>query len=493
MLSITGSKLYFILAGYSVQLLLPVLLGSPEAFGLYASAMSLVSIINNVLIVATIQTVSHQVSATEATGTPPLRQALFIQSCLGGLLAGCLFGSAPLLASHVLLDPLLTPLLRTASIVVLCYAIYAALIGYLNGQQAFQRQATLDLTYTTLRTAGILGAAALGYGVHGSITGFALAAVLVLFLAFVMIGRGAPHMQVPYQRWLGFMAPVFFYHLCLNLSLQLDLTLLKRSVADLAQASDYTPAAAAELASRYAGFYRGAQTFSFVPYQLILSVAFVVFPMISHATSMGDSATARSYIRNTLRFSMLVLCAIAAPVSGASGGVLRIAYPEAYLAAADALSILAPGMACFALFVVSATILTGAGLPLVAAGIALLSVLCVVTCNLTFVYANGLNDQVMWAAASGTCVGTCVALGLAGAVVYRRFGAFLNPLSSARILVAASVGFFVARNTPHATLVGALLALVAGGLAYLVALALVRELGQEDLQAVRAIIAKRSR
>ena len=60
--SITAAKVYFILTGYTVQLALPRLLGSPETFGLYSAAMSVVSILNNVLIVATIQTVSKHVS-----------------------------------------------------------------------------------------------------------------------------------------------------------------------------------------------------------------------------------------------------------------------------------------------------------------------------------------------------------------------------------------------------------------------------------------------
>src|SRR3954471_21477672 len=49
-LSIAGAKLYFIVTGYAVQLLLPRFLGTPEAFGLFSTAMNVVSILNNVLI-----------------------------------------------------------------------------------------------------------------------------------------------------------------------------------------------------------------------------------------------------------------------------------------------------------------------------------------------------------------------------------------------------------------------------------------------------------
>ena len=63
---ITGAKLYFIATGFLVQLGLPRLLGSPEVFGQYSLAMSIVSVINNVLIAATVQSVSKRVSEDPA-------------------------------------------------------------------------------------------------------------------------------------------------------------------------------------------------------------------------------------------------------------------------------------------------------------------------------------------------------------------------------------------------------------------------------------------
>ena len=96
MLSMTGAKVYFILLGYSVQLMLPRLLGSPELFGLYSSAMSIVSILTNLLVVATIQTVSKQVSESADREAPALRQGLEVQLVVGVVLAaGLLLAAQP--------------------------------------------------------------------------------------------------------------------------------------------------------------------------------------------------------------------------------------------------------------------------------------------------------------------------------------------------------------------------------------------------------------
>ncbi|MFI5308626.1 MAG: lipopolysaccharide biosynthesis protein, partial [Polyangiales bacterium] len=398
LLSITSANVYFILSGYAVQLFLPRLLGSPEAFGRYASAMNVVSILNNVLIAATVQTVSKQVSADLERAETTLRQGLLLQAGLGTVLSAALFVLSPSLAARALLDPGLAPLISAASIVVFCYAPYAALVGALNGRQRFAAQAGLNVIYTTLRTLAILGAAALGFGALGAILGFASAAAGVLLLALVVVGVGKRGGVVAWKSWLLLMGPLWLYQLCLNLTLQVDLSVLKGSVAALGREAGMLPELAADAASRLSGFYRAAQTFAFVPYQLILSVTFVVFPMVSQAVSEGDHAASQRYIRAAMRFSLLVLLAIAAPISGAASGVMRVAYPEVYLGGAEALAVLPFGMVCFALFVIGGTVVSGAGRPGLSAAVALVTVVLVVGCDLAFIRMAGVGPHTLLAA-----------------------------------------------------------------------------------------------
>src|SRR4051812_28625715 len=62
---ITLAKLYFIVSGFAVQVGLPRFLGSPEAFGQYSLAMSIANVVDNVLIAATVQSLSKRVSENE--------------------------------------------------------------------------------------------------------------------------------------------------------------------------------------------------------------------------------------------------------------------------------------------------------------------------------------------------------------------------------------------------------------------------------------------
>lgn len=488
LLLITTAKVVFIVTAYAVRLALPRVFHSEQTYGLFSVAFSATSILNNVLIASTIQTVSKMVSEDEDRAPETLRHGLMLQAAIGTVLATALVLGAPLWAEKVLLDPGLTPLIRISGGVIFSYALYATLVGYLNGRRRFSHQAGLDMTFSVLRTTGLIGGAALGIGALGAMGGFASASGAILLVALVTVGLGKGGSGFSAKRWIALMAPIWFYQACINGILQIDLQVLKRTVAELAMAQGTAAAAATELANVFAAHYNAAQTFAFVPYQLILSVTFIVFPFVSRATTLGDAAATRRYIQNAMRFSLLVLLAIGAPIGGAADGVMRIAYPEPYLAGASALGVLVFGQVAFALFVIGATILTGAGRPRTAAVIALGSLIVVlVSTRLAIGWAGIEGHRALIATAIGTSIGTGVALLSVGITVWRSFGAFVPLASAIRGLLAGGVAFAVARFVPHGSALGALLALASGFAAYLVALLVLREIGGTELAALKAI------
>jgi len=490
LLYIAGAKIWFIVSAYAIYFVLPRLLGTPEAFGLYSTAMSTVSILNNVLIAATVQTVSKLVSEDHDRAAVTLRQGLKIQLVIGTTVAGLLLLLAPYIAEGFLKDPAVTPLLRICAAVVFSYASYAALVGSLNGRHLFSRQAGLDATFSALRTTGILGGAALGLGVIGAIGGFASAAVLILGAALVVVGVGKSGEQLPLQRWTSFMRPIWVYQAFLNGILLIDVLVLKGTLTDMAAETGVSTEEAIRIANENVGYYSAAQKFAFVPYQLMVSLTFIIFPMISKATSEGDSARARETIRGALRFALVVLVSIAAPMAGAADGVMLIAYPAEYLAGAGALSVLVLGAAAFALFVVSATALSGAGRPGTAAAIAAIGLTAVVIGNRVLVKLAGLGEDTLAAAATGTSCGMALALLCAGYLVYRRFGTFLAPLTVLRVAMAGAVAWLAASNIPHDSRIMAIVALAGGFFTFILILVLLREATGKDLQMVTNILGR---
>ena len=489
---VASAKVLFIVTGYGIAVALPRLFGSEQVFGLFAVAFGAASMLNNVLIASTVQTVSKIVSEDEQRAPEALRQGLALQAAIGALLGGGLVLSAPLLAEHVLLDPAITPLIRIAGGVVFAYAMYATLVGFLNGQRRFGHQARLDMSFSLLRTVGLLGGASLGLGALGAMGGFGIAAGTILLVALVVVGVGRRGERIPWRRWISYMAPIWLYQAALNGILQIDLQMLKRTATELALEQGMASAAASQAADVLAGYYKAAQTFSFVPYQLILSVTFIVFPFISKATSLGDQEATKRYIRNALRFSLLVLLSLATPIAGAASGVLRIAYPEAYVAGADALGVLVLGQVAFALFVISATILTSSGRPSVAAITAIVALIIVLIATRFAIRWAGIEGNgALVATAIGTSIGTTFAFLAVGFEVWRGFGAFIPPLSALRALLAGGLAFAVARFIPHETAITAFGALVAGFAAYLVGLLVMREIGGAELVALKRIVGRR--
>ena len=112
LLWVASGKVFFIVTALGVQFALPRLFGSQEAYGLFAVAFGAASMLNNVLIASTLQTVSKLVSEDEQRAPRVLRQGLGLQAAIGALLGGGLTLAAPTLATHVLLDPELETLIR---------------------------------------------------------------------------------------------------------------------------------------------------------------------------------------------------------------------------------------------------------------------------------------------------------------------------------------------------------------------------------------------
>jgi stage V sporulation protein B len=487
---ITLAKLYFIVTGFAVQVGMPRLLGSPEVFGQWSLAMSIANVVDNVLIAATVQSLSKRVSENEALGPARLRQGLKLQLVIGMVVAGSLALVAPLLAK-LAYDPALTLMLRIAACVPLCYALYAALVGSLNGQRKFRAQATLDVTFSSIRTVAILLAAALGYGAVCALYGFAAAAFAILAVALIMVGTGAPGERLPIRTWLSFLLPIALFQLMLNGMLLLDVWVLKNTAAGLLLEAGRSLESATAEASALVGYYRAAQNFALVPYQVILSVTFVVFPLVSRATASGDVDAAKEHIRAALRFSVIVLFALASPLSGGAEALIRFAYGAKFLPGAPTLSILVFGQLSLALFVIVATILSGAGRPGLSALIGLLALCVMLGSNRLFVRMAGVGDTTLSAAALATSLGPLLALVLSTVALLKLFGVGLPLLTLLRCAVAAAAGFGVARLVPQQHALLAPVALAAGGIAYLLALLASGELKRDDLTRVLGAVRRK--
>ncbi len=488
LLFITGAKLWFMVAGYVVQFALPRALGSPASYGIWVIVLSVLSPVNNVMVTATIQGVSKFTSEVESRRPAVLRAALKLQALLGGGVALALFLLAPVIANFEH-DPSLTPYLQLAPGVALAYSIYAVFVGAANGRKEFQKQAGLDVTFSTLRCIFIVGAAALTHSALASVGGFVGAAVVIAFVSFFVVGMGGRVTESFDLKLLGrFFSGVAFYLLIVNLLMFTDGLLLKRIVSEWATQRQLIDPAV--YANEQAGFYGAVQNIARIPYQLILAVTFIIFPLVAKSTFDADIERTRGYVRTTMRYSLVVAALIAAALAARPDATLKLFYKPEYVAGARALAPLLIGYVFFSLFNIAGTIINGSGrtLPTTIIGVVTLAITVAAEwIGIRFALDTGADPLFFAACATAAAMG--FGLVLSGLYLMRVFGAFMPLLTVVRVAVAyavaAAVGWAWTRSGFMPGKVGTLVSASVCGLAFLVTCVVTGELSPSALKQLR--------
>jgi stage V sporulation protein B len=481
------AKLYFMVAGYAIYFSLPRLLGSEVLWGNYLLVVGLVSIIDNVIVTGTIQGVSKFTAQDDTLADGVKRAALKVQVVLGGGLAALYVGSAPLIASWER-DPGLTSLYRLSAGIMLCYAFYAVFVGSLNGLRRFGRQASLDVSFATLRAALILGAAAAGWGVAGAIGGFVSAAFIILVVSVVVVRLPRGEARFPAREIWMFMLQLFVYTFALNMIMRVDLFLLKRLVGELSGLTDVV--ARAELASAFSGYYGTAQSLAFIPYQAILAVAFVIFPLVSRSTFEDDLATTQAYVRQTLRLSLIFVVGVAVVFMANPEAVIAVPYPAKYRIGGPALRVLSAGMVCFSMFTIINTILNGAGRThlTIISGVTTFG-LAAVSNWLLIPHAGTPEDALVWAAYASSA-SMAVGMILSAALLYREFRAGFPALSLIRAALALAAMLGLGTVIPEVSKLVTLGECILIFVAFFVVLVVTREFKAEDVAKFKRVFSR---
>jgi stage V sporulation protein B len=495
-IAVAGAKIYFILAGLIQQFALPRVLGL-DGYGALSSALSIAGITYNPIVTTSIQGVSRTVAGAEP-GTAPmvLRRALVLH--LGVALAGTLafWTAAPLIGAR-LNAPHIVPSLRILSLLLLLYGTYAPLVGALNGQRRFVWQAGFDVLSATLRTAALVaGAYAFTRsgshlaGVEGASWGFALSALVVLIAAAIAVGVGKPGAAAGVsRRYLIFIAPLLLGQVLLNLLLQADLTLLRIFAADAALKAGMPVTAADALV----GAYRATQLFSFLPYQLLIAVTFVLFPMLASAKRDRDHEGVARYVENGLRIAFVVAGAMVSVTSGLAGPLLRLVFGvEAETRGAAALQVLSIGFGAFAIFGLLSAILNGLGRERVSMGVTFVAFALVVGVSYVIVRGAPFSDDLLLKTALSTSAGIVLATSWAAYLVWKTAGALVPLRTLVRTALSVAVAVAVGRALPLGAPLLVIPAAALVGVVYLAGMILSRELGKADLATVSRVIKKRA-
>lgn len=314
-----AAKVFFLGAGLVQQVLLPNALGL-EGYGMLSRVLAPLNVVNNVAVGASMQSASKATAA----GSPSLGVVVRVQLGLALAVVAALVSAAPLVASfqHA---PAILPPLRLGALLCGLYVVYAALVGVLNGRQAFASQAGLDVTAATLRTAGLvggglLGARVLGSGPLGAVAGTVFAGATMVAIASALVRpRGVfAGTNEGARTLLGGVALLAGAQLVTNLLLQVDVVLLGRVFA--------LRALPGPEADRAIGVYRACQLFSLLPYQLVASVSLTLFPLVAKVNGEGRTRELERLVRRGLRLGILLATLLVGVVVASPGPLLRLTF-----------------------------------------------------------------------------------------------------------------------------------------------------------------------
>ncbi|HEV7554223.1 MAG TPA: oligosaccharide flippase family protein [Kofleriaceae bacterium] len=511
-LYIAFAKFYFMIAGLIVQFRLPAIL-SHVAWGSYSFINAVVSPVNNVLVTGTIQTVSR-FSAQQPDKARAVQQAgLRMHVRLGLPIAIAFVAAAPIVAWASFDSSKMAPLML-AGLIVGGNAFYATFIGTANGSREFHKQAGLDISFATVRTAGLIGMAMAGLGVLGVIAGWVAAVGIILVAATTWIGLPrniAPADRLPVAPMVSYFIKVAIYLALFNALMFVDTWLIKRltteyfasHAAELSGALDRVVPWAGHasgyhvdtsaMADVQVGYYAAVQNLARLSYQAIIAATFVVFPLVSRSTFADDKDTTRRYIEVTTRYSLIFAMAIAVVMAANPEDVLGLVYaPDYAQLGGPALMLLALGNVAFSVFAIAGTILNGAGLTRPAIITAALTLVLAAVANYIAIPLAVDSGNVLQVAAGVTGGSMLVGAIATGIVLHRRLGAFLPITSIVRVGIATVVGIVVGRLLPFHGKLMTLVEAVIVGLTFLVVLVATRELGKRDLQAIKAVRNKRA-
>lgn len=462
-IAIAAAKGWFLVVGLGQNILVPLAIGQ-AGFGAYKRAIAFISVVNNVLVVASIQAVSRTIAGTSARRSTMARTTL-VHGAIGLALALLFTLSVPLMVAHQH-APQLAPLLHVLAAILFFYGIYSSLVGALNGVHAFGAQAGLDALYSTMRTAGCVGvgwlfAHRLGLdGALGAAVGFLGAAALIVPIAFVAtravhdVGEGAAFDRRAHLTFLvGLLAMQGFQ----SLLLQIDLMVLGRAATLRALSEGATEIAAQAAANRVAGLYAQAQAFGLVPYQLLVSAGYVLFPAVAAARARGDDAAVRGEIARGGAATVVVAGALVAAMGGAPLAILRFAFgrgtPDGLPLelAAPILRTLALAHGASAIAALGTTLVAASGRGRLAATLA--GVVCFAATVGAIVGglapARTLPASVLGSSvALGLAVGIALGAAVVASVIARIVGPYVRLASLLRTLLALSAALAVGSILP---------------------------------------------
>jgi len=414
-----------LISAFLTQIFLGIILG-PAVYGIYGVVISVVSVSTVILMGGIPLSVSKFISANPELAYTVKRKGLSLQLLVSSAIVLIYIISAPLLAI-ILKDISLTILIQIASLSLLPRALSAVYATYFNGSHLFARQATSWSIYgiSRLILSVILG---FFFSVKGAIFGFVIAPVLSSTYGFFASKvKKKVLKEFPIKKMIKFSSFGILFFLGISFFQTLDLFLVKSLLRD----------------NVLAGYYNAASTLSKLPFNILGTIALILYPATAKFIKSGDMKKMKNLINESMRVILIMLLPIILLLSSKATEIVTLLYTAKYAPAGPAFTFLILGLGIFTIFYVYGSMILVTDKPHISILIVFLSVILDFILIKIFITKYGIVG-----AAIGTLLASIFATSLTSIYIYRRFGTLIKIKSLIRIVFASIIVYIASFFIP---------------------------------------------
>jgi stage V sporulation protein B len=464
---IVSSRVMVLACGFVIHIFLARRLG-PEVYGLYGLIMSILLWVEFTVLTGIPNVYSKVISEDEKMLDSVMHsmKRVFLPYCLVVL---AVFSLASPMVSQALNDGRLLLLLLIAGIDIPFYGMYSANINILNGHRVFHRQGITVSFYALFKTTFVVLLILLGFGLTGVLIANILASFFGLLVAFGFVrklkrkGNNERKMFDLKPRMVTFGLPYLLYILATMVIIHMDMWFVKGLLNDDAMI----------------GYYSASYNLSRPLFLLMGGVMVVMFPSYSKAVSENNTLLLQKYIRQAMRFSLVILLPVVVMLGSTSDELITLLFTKEYLPASNSLRILLFGIAIFSIFALFLNLIAAKNKPFYSFIISLALVPVAIVLNYFLINSHGIEG----AALATTLVSTTGVI-ITGIYVWKKFGVIMSFPTLLRVTVATASFYIISRyieaSGPYLFLEYIFLSLV-----YLGALLVLGEIKDGDIKTIK--------
>jgi O-antigen/teichoic acid export membrane protein len=299
--------------------------------------------------------------------------------------------------------------------------------------------------------------------------GYAVSAGLAVVISRQLGHKFMTNWQQPLilsKKLVSFAVPVAIVSIIEVLLMNTDIFLIKRLLQD----------------NTITGLYISAANLARLPWYILGAFYMTLFPSISMAAAREDIDLSKKYLKESLRYLLIVIIPVSFVINGSASNLIRVFYSNDFIGASKPLSILVFGISLMAVFTSFTGVVSAGGKPSLSVmfGTILLPISWV--SNLILIPRHGLVG-----AAMASTLAYAIGVTVAGAFVFSKLGNFLNFLSILRIFIASFAITLLLPKGPVGAI--SLISSYLGAIfVYMLILIILRELTGKDVDVLKTLL-----